>query len=730
LALGASDATPAFNLSDATAYTGDSALVTVGTITSGTWQGSVISGDYIDPTSSPLANTKIWIGDSSGDAREFALSGDATMTAGGDVTVSTAAACTGNAATATLASTVVVVDSTDSTSNIAMFDSATGSLAVKTDAGITYNSSTAALSATTFVGALTGSASGSSGSCTGNAATATVLATARAINGVDFNGSAPITITAAAGTLTGTELKSTVVTSSLTAVSTIATGVWNGTKVASAYLDDDTAHLSGTQTFSGAKTFSAATTLSSTLSVGSTPIEIKDVAFGYGSTYRALTLAGASNTNVALNVNANDVDGAEFSGTGQILVSNRKSFMAPNTAGSNWFPFMRPYDDVIWIGGGSSSGELSGTGLKVTAAGAATFGSTVGVTGSTTMGSATANNVLSLRGANSNALVTLKDAADASQYSIYLSGGGTDFTLSEIGVGAVFTGTNALMDIAGALTVAGALDVTGSMTLQGSSRSIDFNDDNIILSRATDAKLTISSSTATFADDLAVTGAASIGGGTYADSGDLRFATGFIVRSRDAANGQNHNILSENVITGADTLDIGDNASGTWTALKFHASTAAGMTLTGANLAVTGALSKGSGSFRIDHPLPAKTDTHHLVHSFIEGPQADLIYRGTADLSGGSATVDLDEAAGMSAGTWELLCRDPQVWAQNDTGWAQVRGSVGGSTLTVTCEDAASTDSVSWVVVAERCDPHMIETGWTDEDGRVIVEPAKLEKGV
>ena len=43
----------------------------------------------------------------------------------------------------------------------------------------------------------------------------------------------------------------------ITSLGTIGTGVWQGTKVASAYLDDDTAHLSGTQTFSGAKTFTA-----------------------------------------------------------------------------------------------------------------------------------------------------------------------------------------------------------------------------------------------------------------------------------------------------------------------------------------------------------------------------------------------------------------------------------------------------------------------------------------
>ena len=43
----------------------------------------------------------------------------------------------------------------------------------------------------------------------------------------------------------------------ITSVGTIGTGVWQGTAVASAYLDSDTAHLSTTQTFSGAKTFSS-----------------------------------------------------------------------------------------------------------------------------------------------------------------------------------------------------------------------------------------------------------------------------------------------------------------------------------------------------------------------------------------------------------------------------------------------------------------------------------------
>ena len=74
------------------------------------------------------------------------------------------------------------------------------------------------VSATKFTGPLVGNVTGT---VSGNAGTATTLATARNINGVSFNGSADITVTAAAGTLTGTTLASNVVTSSLTSVGTL-----------------------------------------------------------------------------------------------------------------------------------------------------------------------------------------------------------------------------------------------------------------------------------------------------------------------------------------------------------------------------------------------------------------------------------------------------------------------------------------------------------------------------
>ena len=140
---------------------------------------------------------------------------------------------------------------------------------------------------------------------------------------------------------------------------------------------------------------------------------------------------------------------------------------------------------------------------------------------------------------------------------------------------------------------------------------------------------------------------------------------------------------------------------------------------------VQGALSKSSGSFKIDHPLPAKRDTHHLVHSFVEAPQANNIYRGKVDLVAGAATVNIDSVAGMTEGTFVLLNREVQCFTSNESGWTAVKGAVSGNTLTITAQDNTCTDTISWLVIGERQDQHMFDTNWTDENGKVIVEPLK-----
>lgn len=58
------------------------------------------------------------------------------------------------------------------------------------------------------------------------------------------------------------------------------------------------------------------------------------------------------------------------------------------------------------------------------------------------------------------------------------------------------------------------------------------------------------------------------------------------------------------------------------------------------NLSVTGTLSKGAGSFKIDHPLDPKNK--YLYHSFVESPDMMNVYNGVIELgSDGSAVVKL-----------------------------------------------------------------------------------------
>jgi len=130
---------------------------------------------------------------------------------------------TGNADTATEATNVTVSanNTTDETVYPTFVDGATSTQGIETDTGLTYNPSTGLLTATAFAGNITGDV-------TGNADTATELATARAINGVDFDGSGAITVTAAAGTLTGSTLNSGVTASSLTSVGTLTSATITG----------------------------------------------------------------------------------------------------------------------------------------------------------------------------------------------------------------------------------------------------------------------------------------------------------------------------------------------------------------------------------------------------------------------------------------------------------------------------------------------------------------------
>ena len=142
-------------------------------------------------------------------------------------------------------------------------------------------------------------------------------------------------------------------------------------------------------------------------------------------------------------------------------------------------------------------------------------------------------------------------------------------------------------------------------------------------------------------------------------------------------------------------------------------------------LTISGSLAKGSGSFKIDHPLESMSETHHLVHSFVESPQANNIYRGKIQLKNGVAKVNLDEVSTMTEGTFVALNREIHTYTSNETDWDAVKGKVEGNILHIECQNNQSNAIVSWLVIGERQDKHIMDTDWTDENGKVIVEPIK-----
>lgn len=138
---------------------------------------------------------------------------------------------------------------------------------------------------------------------------------------------------------------------------------------------------------------------------------------------------------------------------------------------------------------------------------------------------------------------------------------------------------------------------------------------------------------------------------------------------------------------------------------------------------ISGTLAKGAGAFKITHPID---DSMWLYHSFIEGPRADLIYRGIVELTNGEALVSIDEASNMIAGTFAALTKNPQVFLQNVDGWTPIRGHVDNGFLYIEAKDIVD-ETISWLVIAERNDQEIRDSYLTDDDGNFITETMKKQ---
>jgi hypothetical protein len=150
-----------------------------------------------------------------------------------------------------------------------------------------------------------------------------------------------------------------------------------------------------------------------------------------------------------------------------------------------------------------------------------------------------------------------------------------------------------------------------------------------------------------------------------------------------------------------------------------------GTTAPNASLQVAGTINATSKNFDIPHPtLPGKG----LLHSCIEGPRIDLLYRGEVTLVKGISRINLhtdsvsDPECAMTDGTFQALATRSMYYLQNMTGFDSVLGTIEGSTLIIRCENAESNDTISWMVVSERADDSAREANHTNADGCLITE--------
>ena len=273
---------------------GSSSIVTVGTVGTGTWQGDVIASAYLDSDTAHLSGTQTFTGNKTftgtitvgvdGTGKDVTFFGDTSGSkvvwdeSADDLVFTNAGIAVGSDATGD----IYYRNSSGFLSRLAA--GADGTVLTGTGAGAVPAWETPAGSGTfSGPGSSTDNAivrfNGTGGNTGQNSsvliddsnnitgAANITLSGELDAGSLDVSGDADIdgTLEADAITLGGTALGSLYSpiagSSSIVTVGTISTGVWQGTPVASAYLDSDTAHLSTTQTFTGDKTFTGTVTV-------------------------------------------------------------------------------------------------------------------------------------------------------------------------------------------------------------------------------------------------------------------------------------------------------------------------------------------------------------------------------------------------------------------------------------------------------------------------------------
>ena len=323
----------------------------------------------------------------------------------------------------------------------------------------------------------------------------------------------------------------------ITSVGTIGTGTWQGTAVANAYVADDLTVSGGSVDNSpvGAST-AAAGTFTQVDVQAQGDLRLQDTT---GGQYVAFQAAGTTTSYTlpmpAAVPSANEVLTAS-DGSGTL------SWAAPTVG------------DITGVTAGTG---LSGGGTT----GTVTLNVEAAQSGITSVGTLTALTVDNL-GIDGNTITANSGALNltpASGSAIVLDG--------TINVDAgVVTGATSITSTAFAGALTG--NVTGNAS--GTAATVTGAAQSAITSVGTLTSMTTSG-------DVII-------GTSPADSGDIRLNKNFGIFTRNAANDANKAIITENVFTGADSLEFGDNSK--WTDMRFHVSSANVVVLTSTLIAL------------------------------------------------------------------------------------------------------------------------------------------------
>lgn len=137
-----------------------------------------------------------------------------------------------------------------------------------------------------------------------------------------------------------------------------------------------------------------------------------------------------------------------------------------------------------------------------------------------------------------------------------------------------------------------------------------------------------------------------------------------------------------------------------------------------------GPINGSAKNFEIDHP--ADPNFYDLRHCSTEAPEMLVEYRGRVKLQNGRATVNVEDYFSVMPDTFKNLWAEAWVMSlQNQDGFDRLKPRyIDTVTFEIICENLASEDEVTWLLMARRNDPYVHDRActFTDAEGRLIVE--------